>query len=107
MDPINISVALQKLAAASSAVSPVGESLQSLKRIFWKIIGLALDLQSQFKIDAINITLGALARFLALGKSSPLPAAETQEAYDIQVVWNTFKQPAACYYRLSFNGKSG
>lgn len=85
MDTINISGALQKLATACCLVPPVGDILVSAQRLFQKLIGLALNLQGTFKIDAINVMLGALARLSNHSARTILPPAGTDEAFSIQV----------------------
>ena len=85
MDAVNVSVAFQKLAAACCAVSPVGEIQISARRIFQKLVSMALNLQGSFKLDPLNMTLGALARLSAQPSSNLMPPPGTDEALDIQV----------------------
>ena len=85
MDTINVSGALQKLAAACCLVTPVGEALFTAQRLFQKLIGLALNLQGSFKIDAINITIGALARLSVNASNNLMPPAGSDEALNVQV----------------------
>ena len=85
MDAVNVSVAFQKLAAACCAVPPVGEIQTSARRVFHKLVSMALNLQGTFKLDPLNMTLGALARLSAQPSSNLMPPAGTDEAFNIQV----------------------
>lgn len=85
MDAVNVSVAFQKLAAACCLVSPVGEIQMSARRLFQKLVSMALKLQGTFKLDPLNMTLGAIARLSTQQSSNLLPPAGTDEAFNIQV----------------------
>lgn len=85
LDTINVSGALQKLAAACCAVPPLGEILLSARALFQQLIELALQLEATFKIDAINNTIGALAKLSNHGTAQNLlPVAGSDEAFNIQ-----------------------
>ena len=85
MDAVNVSVAFQKLAAACCAISPVGEIQVCARRLFQKLVSMALNLQGSFKLDPLNITLGAIARLSAKPSSNLLPPAGTDDAFNVQV----------------------
>ena len=85
MDAVNVSVAFQKLAAACCMVFPVGEIQISARRLFQKLVSMALKLQGTFKLDPLNMTLGAIARLSTQQSSNLLPPAGTDEAFNIQV----------------------
>lgn len=88
MDAVNVSVAFQKLAAACCAISPVGETQTSGRRMFQKLVSMALNLQGSFKLDPLNMTLGALARLSSHPSSNLMPPSGTDEAFNIQVIIN-------------------
>ena len=79
LDPVNVSTALQQLEQAYSIVPPKGENYMAARHLFLDLLRLAHQLIPHFKIDALTMTVSAMAKLAAHGRRIPFFEISCQE----------------------------
>ena len=99
VDAVNVSTALQQLAAATAGVPPTPATLPAARRLLDQLVDMALRIPHMFKIGPVNTAVSSFAKMTALGGGGPLPQPGSESAERLELLLETLAERALQRFR--------